>query len=264
MTDGIEGSAVQKLTQLDRSVATDRPAVLQGQIRLVAAQPRADLVADVLAGEEDGRAARRRAPGTAGARRLGERGITEPRLDALHRQAEHLRRELREDGVGAGADIGHVGLDHRLQSGTERDPRFRFGKDVDPNRRSHAHADQPLAVPDRAGRGAALDPAEAIRAAIEGFGELVRRERDAARRVLLRDVALSELDRIDAGLFGQLVHGVLQRRHADRLAGCAHRACTSAMDARDLMADHAVLAPIEKRRRLGDRLGEGLARQVGD
>ena len=78
----------------------------------------------------------------------------------------------------------------------------------------------------------------------------------------LGDVAQAELDGIEAGGFGKLVHRVLQHRYADGLARRAHRAGAGTVDAGDLVDHPATAAGVEEVRRLGDRLGEAFAGQV--
>ena len=124
-------------------------------------------------------------------------------------------------------------------------------------------ADQPVAFAQRSRLLVALVP-------LKPSGALVQRLDKAARGigyVLLgmpvRHIALSQLDRIDAGRFRQLVQCIFQHLHADRLARCADRTAAGTVDARYLDTELAVLAAIEKMRRLRDRFVETFPGQVG-
>ena len=79
----------------------------------------------------------------------------------------------------------------------------------------------------------------------------------------LRNVALAQLDRIDAADIGQLVHRIFQRDHADRLTGRADGAGAGAVHAGHFHVHPPVFPGVDEVGRLHHRLVEILAGQVG-
>jgi hypothetical protein len=86
--------------------------------------------------------------------------------------------------------------------------------------RRHSLSDQPVAVARRARLGIAALPAEALGAAAQALFQAVARPRVAAR-IGGRVVLYAQLDRVDAKLVRQIVHGRLENERADRLTRSA-------------------------------------------
>ncbi|NGO51658.1 hypothetical protein G6N73_10785 [Mesorhizobium camelthorni] len=94
----------------------------------------------------------------------------------IERHAHHLGRGLGDDGVAAGADIGHVGLDRHHAAIVEPDARRRFRQQIVAEAWGDTHADEPAPVASAAGRGVALVPSEPLRAQPQAFDQLTLRE----------------------------------------------------------------------------------------
>jgi len=137
----------------------------------------------------------------------------------VQRQAHHLGRRLGDDGVAAGTDVGHVGLDRDDAAIVEPHARRRFHDEVVAERGGHAHADQPAALAGLAGQRIALVPAETISAGAQAVDEAALRETVA--RVFGIDLRVlrtrRSMDRAQA--LRHLVDGDLQRHHAGASPG---------------------------------------------
>ena len=99
-----------------------------------------------------------------------------------------------------------------------------FVTQVVAERGGDAHADQPAAVADLAGLRRCACSSRSARRRCAGTRQLALRE--GAFRLLGIDLGVvedAELDRVEAELLRHLVHGDLERHHARRLAGRAHR-----------------------------------------
>ena len=250
------------IEQFDQRSAADHGAILELQFLDRDSRLLCESGAQVLAGDEHCRADRRCAPATARTGPAWEIGVAQVDQHPVHRQAEHLARDLADDGIGAGADIGHVGFDQRGAVGLERHPRARFGDIVDPRRAGHAGADPPFALAPLTRFARAMIPAERLRALFETFGQLARGIGQAVDGMAFGNVAQPQLDRIDPDFFGQHVHRRFERGHAHGLARRADRACGHPVNSRHFELEQAVLASVKEFARLQHGLGEALARQL--
>ena len=247
----------QRFTAFDSAVA-------QRQIGLVGACLLRQLLAQGAAGQIDRRSDRGRAPATARTRPAREIGVTQLNEHIFHSEAQHLSNYLRDDGVGAGADIGHVGAHFGGAVGPQRDSRPRLADIVNARGARHAGADPPFAIARLARLTRTGIPAEFLRALLQALGQLVGGERQILFGIAVGNVADPQFDRIDAGLFRQHVHRDFQRRHADSLAWRTDRSRGHAMDARDFEFQRAVLSPVKKMRGLQHRLREVFFGKIGD
>ena len=105
------------------------------------------------------------------------------------------------------------------------------------DRRRHAEADQPLAVLQRARARAAGCSQPNCSAPSCRQATSARVEKGTCfSGILGRLVAQPQLDRIEVELVGQLVHRLLERELADRLARRAHRIGDRQVERHDAMA----------------------------
>ena len=204
------------------AVRRDDPAALQGQQPLLALEAlRREL--DHLACGVGSRGAhrrahrrqRRRAAGDGGVRAAGR--VADLDLDAVEREAELLGRDLRHRGPRAGADVLHRRDDVRAPVRAEPDPRVaRRAAAAVPGLARHAHP----ALPDRVRARAHLVPALPVRLGSPvALHQLLRGEGPAVHRVDVGVVELSQLQRVDAELCGELVEEALERPRALDEAG---------------------------------------------
>ena len=252
---------VQKLAQ---GLSGLRPAVRQVELVFGDARPPGQFLAQRGAGDVDCGADRSRAPAAA---RTGPSGVARVAQVDQHLagiEAEHFPGDLRQDRVGTGADIGHVGFDQRRAIRFERDARPCFADVVHPCRAGHAGADPPFALARVARFARAVVPSESLGALAQALGELVGGEGQAFFGIVFRDIAQAQLDRVDPDLVCKHIHRPFERGHAHRLARRAHRSGGHPVDARELEHQLAVLPRVEEVRGLQHRLRKGLARQVGD
>ncbi len=201
------GPLGQQLGRGDAAVAAGGDAVLQRQLILGAAEALGQ------------RGAQPRRPPGRPTSRWTRRAIEPPEpapagrsvspsrdLDPFDRQAQHLGRDLAEDRVGAGADVGHVGLDQRRRRRpASRAPWPRISMLT----RAAAAMPRPIShSPSRRwpGCGARALPAEAPRALVQAVAQRAGRVGNACLGVAVGDVAQAQLDRVDAERLGQLVH----------------------------------------------------------
>ena len=246
-----------------RFPAFDR-AVAKGQIRLLGSCLLRQFLAQGAAGQIDRRSDRGRTPASARAGPTREIGIAQLHEHIVHCEAQHLTHHLCDDRVGAGANIGHVGAHFGSPVGPQRDPRPRLADIVNARRARHTGADPPFAFARLARFARAGIPAELFCALLQALGQLVRGKRQILFGIAVGNVADTQFDRIDAGLFRQHVHRDFQRRHADSLAWRTDRSRGHAMDARDFEFQRAVLSPVKKMRGLQHRLREVFFGKVGD
>lgn len=173
-------------------------------------------------------------------------GVAEGYLDPLQRHAHGLGCRLRDDRVGAGANVGHVGLHNHPALAVKPDPRRRLHCRCAAIARRHAHADQPVPFPDLRRPGVALVPVEALRAFAQAahqvaVGELLGR----IAGYHLGLVEDAERDRVEAQLLGHFVHRHFQRHVARCFARCAHRIAFGHVERGDVIGHQAVGACIE-------------------
>ncbi|MNS75252.1 hypothetical protein D3C72_1087600 [compost metagenome] len=191
------------------------------------------------------------APLAARPRRHGERGIPQPHDDFGQRHAQHFRGGLRDDGVAAGADVGHVGFHDDLAGCVQTHARGRFHHQVIAKRRRHAHAHQPAAFTPRARPRAPVGPPEVVRPHTQAFNQAPLRERALGRGgVHLRVVAHTEFHRVQLGGLGHFVHRDLQRHQPRRFARCAHRIAFGQVQLHQVQRGQPVGAGIEQARLL--------------
>jgi hypothetical protein len=155
--------------------------------------------------------------------RGGKIAVSQPDGHRFERHAHHLGGGLGQNGVGAGADIGHVGFHRQPSIALQPDARRRFRQQIvaEPHRNTHAVQPAPFALLPRF--GIALRPAEFFRAGAQAFHQMALGE-PALRLggIDLRVVEDAELDRVHAQRLGHFVHGHFQHHQAGRLAWRAH------------------------------------------
>ena len=144
---------------------------------------------------------RRRAAGDGGVR--AARRVAELDFDAVEREAELLCCDLRHRGPCAGPDVLHRRDDVHAPVRAEPDPRIaRRAATAVPGLARHAHP----ALPDRVRPGAHLVAALPVRLGSPvALHQLLRGEGTAVHRVDLGVVELSQLQRVDSELGGELV-----------------------------------------------------------
>ena len=103
-----------------------------------------------------------RAPLPARTGRHRERRIPQPHHDFRQRHAQHLGGGLRNDGVAARADVGHVGFHDDLARGIQPYPRGGIHHQVVAKCRRYAHAHQPSAFAPCSRLRIARRPAKAL------------------------------------------------------------------------------------------------------
>ena len=141
----------------------------------------------------------------------GRLEVAELDADVVERQPEHVGRDLRHDGVGAGADVGgrarHLGMAVGGEHDAHRDRHLqRF-----PDAGRHAPADQIAAVAHRARLGIALVPAERLRALAVAFAQRLAAERLVLVLVAVRVAPQAKLERIELERDRKLVHRGFER-----------------------------------------------------
>src|SRR3546814_10892292 len=80
------------------------------------------------------------------------------------------------DLIAAGADIGHISLDHYRAPPSQSHTRGRFREQIVPKRRSDAHPHQPAAFAHLARLRAAGAPSEALRSGLEAADQIALRK----------------------------------------------------------------------------------------
>ena len=165
--------------------------------------------------------------------------------DVLDRQPERIGRDLRHDGVGAGADVGsragHLGMAIGGQHDTDCDRHLqRF-----PHACRHAPADQLLAVAHRAGRRIASAPAKGFRPAGIAFAQLLAGVGQVFALVAIRIALQPQFDRVELERDRQLVHGAFERADAGSRARRAHVAGRGDVETDELVGEAAVRALVE-------------------
>ena len=83
------------------------------------------------------------APRAAGAGRFRIIRTRELNKDALDRDLQRVGGDLRRNGIGPGADVGHVAADDDAPVGLQTYARSRRALKMHADRRSHAVADEP-------------------------------------------------------------------------------------------------------------------------
>ena len=153
----------------------------------------------------------------------GKSGVSVREGHLVQGEAEPFGGDLRLHGSGTYAHLVRSDLDGGVAQLRQRDPRCATRHtEVGIGGGRAAHADQPLALPARAGPGASFTPAEPVSSCPVGLDDVTRGEGHARDRILLRLIALAELDRVDAELFGEFVDCGLERESAHGLAGRSH------------------------------------------
>src|SRR5262245_12851169 len=145
---------------------------------MVAAGRRDQLLSQDLARVMDGSTRVAGAPRSSGTPTGRKVGIPDFDADAIGRQAEYIRRNLRQNRVGAAADIGHVRLDDSDAVRTDTDPGPRGHLEMRADGGRHAIADQPPAVAQLPGLRRPSVPPEAARSFAHAFDHAAVAERD--------------------------------------------------------------------------------------
>nr|GEU28231.1 hypothetical protein [Tanacetum cinerariifolium] len=241
-----------------------RPAVAAGAYAAVGkfnpgarpSQARGHLFAQLHARRVHARSRRCRAKLAAGTGALRKARVPQFHCHLVKAHAQHFGGRLRQDGVGAGADIGHVGFHREPAVLAQGDARGGFHDRRTADGGGHAHADQPAPFAARGRCGAALLPAEPLGAALQARHQLALRIRLVRRLGIdLRVVQDAQLHRVDAQLFRQFVHRDFQRHHARHFARRAHGARFRQIQVRHLQARHAVGARVQQLGGRGGRFG---------
>ena len=149
-------------------------------------------------------------------------GIADPDLDLVERQAEHLGADLRENGIGAGADIGCRRADQKSSLGREFDLGAGRHAQGFPDPARHTVADELAPLPHRARLRIALRPAECLGAAIVAILQRLAGERLVDVLLEVGIVLEPKLERIDAERIAKLVHRAFERIDTRRGSGRAH------------------------------------------
>ena len=180
------------------------------------------LAADRLGGRDDSVRHRSRDPRSAFDRRLRQARVAEFDADAVERQSERVGRDLRHDGVGAGADVGGRARHLRVSVGAENDAHGDRHLHCFPHARRHPPADQIAAVTHRAWLGVALAPPERVGALAVAFAQGLAAERPVFMLVAVRVTPQTQFDGIELERDRELVHRGFERIHARRRARRAH------------------------------------------
>ena len=204
------------------------------------------------------------APLAARAGRDREGRVAQLHRHLVQRDAHHLGGGLGDDRVAAGADVGHVGLDHDLAGLLQPHAGAGLHDEVVAEGRRHAHADQPAAVADLAGASATPGPAEPVGAGAQALVQTALRERPAGLlRIDLGVVDDAQLDRVHAQLLGQFVDRHFQRHQARSLAGRAHGVAFGQVQRRQLHLHQPVGRGVKQAGLLGRRLGAAAGQIAG-
>ena len=102
------------------SETSSTPASPSGELGMVLGQPQ-QLLAHLDRRPGNGIAHRSRDPRSSFYGRLRQRRVAQLDSDIVQRQAEHVGRDLRHDGVGAGTDIRRCACDFGVAVGAQRD-----------------------------------------------------------------------------------------------------------------------------------------------
>ena len=132
-------------------------------------------------------------------------------------------RDLRHDGVGAGADVGGGARHLRVPVGAEDDAHGDRHLQCFPHARRHPPADQIAAVTHRAWLGVALAPPERVGALAVAFAQGLAAERPVFMLVAVRVTPQTQFNGIELERHGELVHGGFER--IQRRAPHSARAC---------------------------------------
>ncbi len=127
----------------------------------------------------------------------GRLEVAELDADVVERQAEHVGRDLRHDGVGAGADVGGRARHLGMAVGGEHDAHRDRHLQRLPDARRHAPADQIAALAHRTRFGIALAPAERLRALAVALAQRLAAVGLVFVLVAVRIAAQAKLDRIE-------------------------------------------------------------------
>src|SRR5438067_695403 len=141
----------------------------------------------------------------AGNRPEWEIGFAELEGDLLERNAELFRRNLRERGVSAGAEIMRCALHGRSVVRAQDHLRCRTHLVRGISRRGHAPTDEQVAIAHRARLGIPFRPTEFLSAELIRLLEMLRAEWNVLRRMIVGMVRESQRDRIYLQGNGQLI-----------------------------------------------------------
>ena len=142
----------------------------------------------------------------------GRLRVAELDADVLERQPKHVCRDLRHDGVGAGADIGGCARDLRMAVGAQHDTHSDRHLRRLPHTGRHAPADQVAVVPHRARLGIAFVPTERLGALAVAFAQRLTAERPIVVLIALRITSQPEFERIELERNRKLVHRGFERK----------------------------------------------------
>ena len=155
--------------------------------------------------------------------------------DIVERQPKHVGRDLRHDGVGAGADIGGCAGDLRMAIGGQHDAHSDRHLQCFPHAGRHAPADQLAAVAHRARLGIALVPAERLGALAVAFAQRLAAVRPIVVLIALRITPQAKLERIELERDRKLVHRGFERKDGGGGAWRAHVAWGRKIEPRELV-----------------------------
>ena len=173
---------------------------------------------------------------------------------------EHVGRDLRHDGVGAGADVGGRARHLGMAVGGEHDAHRDRHLQRLPDARRHAPADQIAAVAHRARLGVALVPAERLRALAVAFAQRLAAVRLVLVLIAVRIAPQAKLERVELERDRELVHRGFERKERGGGAGRAHvargreielaRACARISHWRICRADRTSPSPADRSPRI--------------
>ena len=206
--------ASRLLTSLPSASATS-PGAASGErrVRHLLGQTQ-QLVADRVGRRRDAVRHRGRDPRSAFDRRLRQARVAELDADVVERQPQHVGRDLRHDGVGAGADVGGRARHLGMAVGGEHDAHRDRHLQGFPDARRHAPADQIAAVAHRARLGIALGPAERLRALTVALAQRLAAVRLVLVLVAVRIAAQAKLERVELERDREFVHGGFSAKSA--------------------------------------------------
>ena len=190
----------------------------------------------------------------------GARQISIAQLDAnlTRRNVQHLGGGLRQNGIGAGADIRPGALHHQAAVAVENQLRFggRAADRIGGGR--HAPANQLAPFAHRARRHAALVPAKGFSGGGVSLFQPARAPGRVQLIVMIGPVAQAKFQRIDSQRIGHLVHRHFQSEGARVLARRAHPAWRDGVDRRHVVTRIDVRHGVETACHFIGALGEGI------
>ena len=194
-----QNATTRSLGKRNGAIAGAHLAIGELHVGSVEAQPLRHLLAQLDAGRVQAGGGIIGAPLAARSGRGRKVAVAKDDAHLRQRHAHHFRRGLGEDGIGAGADVGHVSFDGQMAVALQPDARGRLGQLVVAEARRHTHADQPFAVARLARLGVAARPAEFLCSGAQAFDQMTLRKGPVwLGRIDLRIVDDAQFHRVHA------------------------------------------------------------------